>query len=379
MVLGWWVWLGLAAAAVASLGWLATRPGEAFVRRPAWVLALGVVLYPLESAAVRWLVQWIYTTPAAFADRLLASRHILPLQHYVAEGEDALAGLVVLAAALLAVLMLIEAARYAPAVAAFLRHPATRGTFGALVLAIIAFAGYNLWVNFQFRQPHPVFYTDCHKLWYHHRDALDQTVAAFDAGAPGIEIDVRYDVDRHEYYIGRYDTPNPPPDKRTALDEVFDAVGSRGYFWLDTKTIRYLTPAQARQAARDMHDLLARHHLLARAIIESDTPQNLVYFSRQGLHTSYWIFNIDEQAFPHTPWGQYLALMRIKRNYIQGGFSAISLDHRFYTPFVAWMLRGARIHLFTINDPKTLETLVQRPEVKVVLTDTPRFDITDCP
>ena len=379
MVLGWLGWAVLAVIAAACVLAFSRQGGRSLWRWAGWLLGLVVVLYPLENAAVRWLVQWVYTTPAAFADRLLASRHILPLQHYVAEGEDALAGLVALATALLVLGTLVWAARHLPSVAAFVHHPATRGAFGALVLAIIAFVGYNLWVNFQFRQPHPVFYTDCHKLWYHHRDALDQTIAAFNAGAPGIEIDVRYDVDRHEFYIGRYDTPNPPPDKRTTLDEVFDAVGSRGYFWLDTKTIHYLTPAQAQQAARDMHDLLARHHLLARAIIESDTPQNLVYFSRLGLHTSYWIFNIDETAFPHTPWGQYLALMRIKRNYIQGGFSAISLDHRFYTPFVAWMLRGARIHLFTINDPKTLETLVQRPEVKVVLTDTTRFDITDCP
>ncbi len=378
MALSWWVWLLMAAVAAACIGWWVSQPGAKAWRWLGIVLGGSPVLYPLEATIVRWLVHWIYTTPAKFADRLLASRHILPLSHYVAEGEKALAGLVVAITVLLVVMTLAGMAKRSPRVAALLRHPLTRGAFGALVLAVIAFVGYNLWVNFQFRQPHPVFYTDCHKLWFHHRDALDQTIAAFDAGAPGIEIDIRYDVARREYYIGRYDTPNPPPDKRTTLDQVFDAVGGRGYFWLDTKTIRYLTPAQARQAAQDMHDLLARHGVLSHAIIESDRPENLVYFSRLGLYTSYWIFNIDETAFPHTLLGQYLALMRIKRNYIRGGFAAISLDHRFYTPFVAWMLRGARIHLFTINDPETLETLVHRPEVKVILTDTPRFDITDC-
>ena len=378
MALSWWVWLLLAAVAAACGWWLLNHPVGKVWRGLGSVLGASVVLYPLEAAIVRWLVHWVYTTPAKFADRLLASRHILPLQHYVAEGEDAFAGLIVAATALLVVVTLVAMAKRSPRVAAVLHHPLTRGAFGVLVLAVIAFTGYNLWVNFQFRQPHPVFYTDCHKLWFHHRDALDQTIAAFDVGAPGIEIDIRYDVARREYYIGRYDTPNPPPDKRTTLDQVFNAVGGRGYFWLDTKTIRYLTPAQAQQAAQDMHDLLARHGVLSHAIIESDRPENLVYFSRLGLYTSYWIFNIDETAFPHTLLGQYLALMRIKRNYIRGGFAAISLDHRFYTPFVAWMLRGARIHLFTINDPETLETLVHRPEVKVVLTDTPRFDITDC-
>ena len=378
MALSWWVWLMLAAVAAACVGWLTARRVSPSSRWLGWGLGAGVLLYPLESALVRALVRWVYTTPAGFADRLLASRHVLPLQHYLAEGEDALAALVMAAAVLLVFLTLGWMAKRSARVAAFLHHPFTRGAFGVLVLAVIAFVGYNLWVNFQFRQPHPVFYTDCHKLWFHHRDALDQTVAAFDAGAPGIEIDVRYDVARREYYIGRYDTPNPPPDQRTTLDQVFDAVGGRGYFWLDTKTIRYLTPAQAQQAAQDMRTLLARHDVLSHAIVESDRPENLVYFSRQGLYTSYWIFDIDETAFPHTLLGQYLALMRIKRNYIHGGFAAISLDHRFYTPFVAWMLRGARIHLFTINDPQTLETLVHRPEVKVVLTDTPRFDITDC-
>ncbi len=233
-----------------------------------------------------------------------------------------------------------------------------------------------------------MFYTDCHKVWGHRghpeppkivENTIPSYENAFNLGAPGIETDVLYDPDHREYYIGRYDRGALPTEgQRLTLDEVFLAVGDRGYFWLDTKTIHRMNAEEAKQAAQDMYDLLKRHNLLDRAIVESDTPQNLVYFARLGIHTSYWIFNIDETMFPKTPWALWKAMHRVQENYIHGGFSAISMDKHFYTPMVAWMLRGARIHLFTTHSRAEVKDLVRRSEVKVVLTDTTDYDVTTC-
>lgn len=355
------------------------------------VLALGALLFPLGRGLARLATRWMYTqAPVSLAQRVMASRKHLPLSHYLALTDALLKrGLLLWAGIVLLLLAVYLWKRYPAQRRRFLRHPLVLGTLGLVAGTVLAFVGFNIWLDLRFRQPHPVFYTDCHKVWGHrgHPEPpkiIENTIPsfrrAFDLGAPGVEMDVRYDPQRHEYYIGRYDRgPDIPPEQRLTLPEIFAAVGDRGYFWLDTKTIHYMTPAEAQQAAQDMAQLLDRFGLRQRAIIESDTPENLAYFAQAGLHTSYWIFNIDEQAVPHTPWGLWWTLVRIKRNYIRWGFSAISLDVRFYTPMVRWMLKDARIHLFTIDDLEDLHRWVKKDEVRVILTDTDRYDITACP
>ena len=367
---------------------LASRWGRGL----AVVMAAVVALAPLERAAAHGLVAWLYGGGLpVVSDRVMASRQILPLAHYEALADGVLTRALAALAAGLVLWALVWWSGQPQGRARWRALLSNRGfqvVAGAVFLAVAAFAGYNLWMSVQMHTPHPVFYTDCHKVWGHrgHPDPpkiVENTIPsyenAFNLGAPGIETDVLYDPDRREYYIGRYDRGSLPVEgKRLTLDEVFLAVGDRGYFWLDTKTIHRMNAAEAKQAAQDMYDLLQRHHLLDRAIVESDTPQNLVYFARLGIHTSYWIFNIDESAFPKTPWALWKALHQVQENYIRGGFSAISMDKRFYTPMVAWMLRGARIHLFTAHSRTEVEDLVQRSEVKVVLTDTTDFDVTTC-
>ena len=389
----WWVvWL-IAVVLTAGNAVVLTR-GRAprLWRWAGGVFALFAALFPLERIAARGLAAWLYhRAPAALADRLLASRHVLPLTHYQARADAALAKLMLVIAAL----AFLETAGWLlkqpsgrARLQAIARSRRFRTLAGSAALAALVFAGYNAWLMVQFRQPHPVFYTDCRKVWGHRGhpeppEIPENTIAsyrrAFDLGAPGVEMDVRYDAARREYFIGRYDHGDPPPEgQRLTLDDVFTAVGDRGYFWLDTKTIHYMTPEEARQAAEDMRALLDRYDLRQRAIIESDAPDNLAYFARAGLHTSYWIFNIDEDRFPQTFLGQWWAMMRVQKHYIDGGFSAVSLDKRFYTPTVAWMLRGARVHLFTSDDRNELEALAARDQVRVILTDTAFYDIGTC-
>ncbi len=373
-------WFALSLAALALAGWTLQRERPSLLWR--WgmgLLAAVVVLYPLERVFARLVILWLYETPSPLLDRIMASRHALPVTFYQHIAERALAWGVWGAFLLVWVLTVALPLRRPQNRRRLLRHPATRAVGGGLLLLVVVFGGYNAWLSARFHRPHPVFYTDCHKVWAHRRNAIPLAERAFDQGAPGIEMDIRYDVARREFFIGRYDEPVPPPGKRVLLADIFARVGQRGYFWLDTKTIHRLTPAQAQQAAQDMRALLDRFGLRQRAIVESDRPSNLRYFAAAGIHTSYWIFNIDETAFPKTPWALWWALVRIKQNYIRYGFSAISMDYRFYTPLVRWMLRGARIHLFTVDNPTTLQQLVSRPEVKVVLTNRPVYnDITAC-
>ncbi len=377
-----WVWALATLAAVVGHHTLPAA-GSRYHRALLWALALAL---PATGVAA-WAVGWLHGHgPAALADALMPSRGVLPAAHYQARVWRAGFWLVMgLGGAYgLAVLWALRA-RWAR----FWQHRKVQRGAWLLAGLVGLFVAFNMWQHGRFLQPHPVFYTDCRKVWGHRGhpeppDIPENTIAsyrrAFDLGAPGVEMDVRYDPQRGEYFIGRYDRgQEPPPGQRLLLQQVLEAVGQRGYFWLDIKTIRYLSPDQARQAAHDLAALLDAYGARDRAIVESDRPENLAYFARAGLHTSYWIFNIDEDAFPRTPWGLWWALVQVKENYIRGGFSAISMDRRFYTPMVAWMLYGARVHLFTVDDEASLRALVRRPQVRVILTNTARYDITACP
>lgn len=370
----WPHWLVLTVVTLGAVGVLWRLPQG----RGRWLgmaMALVVALYPLEA----WLA------PRAVAWARVLGGFAWPVAYYQHLARSSVAWLVGGLAPLVWGLALAASWPYLSR-----RWPALRplGRLLAALAALAALAYLGLEVAYRV-VPHPLFYDDCRKVWGHrgHPEPLaipENTIPSFEnafaLGAPGVEMDVHYDPARQEFFVARYQNgEDPPPGRRLTLDQVFTAVGDRGYFWLDFQTLRLLDAATARQAARDLRALLDRFGLRQRVIVESDRPENLRYLAREGLHTSYWIFNIDEEAFPRTPWGLWWATVRIKVNYLRGGFSAISLDRRFYTPDLAWLLKGgARIHLFTVNDPDALRALVRRPEVRVILSDSAHYDITAC-
>ncbi len=388
----WWMWLPVAVVDIA-LGSLLLKHGTTRGERGwAWsLLLLGWLLltFPLLQRGALSLVAWMHASaPEALARWLMPSRAILGLGHYQARAslilESLLQGL-----GLLALLLLGTVVLGTPSLRAWIQtgwqRPLVRGAMVMGVFPLLIAALGWAWLTLQFRMGHPVFYDECRKIWGHRGhpeppDIPENSIAsfqrAFDLGAPGVEMDVAYEPSRRRFVIRR---PDREYAQELTLDEVFAAVGNRGYFWLDIKTLRALPPQQAQQAAEDLRTLVETYQLQDRVIVESEHPENLTFFVQQGLHTSYWIFNIDEEAFPQSSWELARTLWRIRWNYARGGFSAISMDHRFYTPQVAQALKGARIHLFTVNDEDTLRALVARPEVRVILTDTDMYDLGDCP
>ncbi len=347
------------------------------------LLVVGLALYPLVRLAALAAVTWLYQqAPRPWADWLMPGRRALDLAYYHARARTFLTyGLMALWGLIVFLAGAVPVGTHARA---WLRARWPRAAWGILALLGLLSAPL-LWQQARFMAPHPVFYQGCRKVWGHRghpqppaipENSIASFRRAFDLGAAGVEMDVAYLPERRTFIIHRPDREYP---QRLTLEDVFQAVGHRGYFWLDIKTIRTLPPEQARQAAQDLALLVDAFGLRDRVIVESDHPENLMAFARQGLHTSYWIFNIDEDAFPRS-WPRLLqALWRIRETYIQGGFSAISMDHRFYRPAVARALWGARVHLFTVNDPQRLQDLIRREQVRVVLTDEPLFDLDGCP
>lgn len=379
-----WLWMGALFLGSAGLFFGEQR----WARQALWTRGLQIALvllalYPLAYQLAQAGVTWLYLYgPEPWAQWWMPSRDVLPLTHYLDRLSRG-AGLALLLLALITVGLSLGGILRART-ARTLPLPSRRAlqAIGVLLGLLLALP---LSQQLRFLAPHPVFYVGCRKVWGHRghpqppeipENSIDSFRRAFDLGAAGVEMDVAYLPERREFLIHR---PDREYARRLTLQEVFQAVGNRGYFWLDIKTIRQLTPEQAQQAAQDLALLVDAFGLRKRVIVESDHPENLALFARQGLHTSYWIFNIDEDAYPPPGLPRWRALWQVRENYIRGGFSAISMDYRMYRPEVARALWGARIHLFTVNDSQRLRDLVNRSQIRVVLTDLPLFDITTCP
>ena len=222
------------------------------------------------------------------------------------------------------------------------------------------------------------FYTGDAKVWAHRgftgSGLAENTTAAFaDAfarGAPGTELDVFYDVARGRYVV----LHDAPRDFGAAdlleLDRVFAAIAAPRFYWLDFKNLAELSPDEAQRAAQALQTLLAARGLAGRVIVESTDARNLAVFARAGLPTSYWVNFAPGEAW----WRFRVRIFRIRRAVAAGRFTAISMDYTRYTRHVEESFARMPVHLFTVNSAQLIETLVCKPAVRIVLTDTEAFD-----
>ena len=223
----------------------------------------------------------------------------------------------------------------------------------------------------------PAFYSESQKVWAHRGyvgdGLMENTIPAFrrafELGAPGTELDIFFDQSRSRFVV-THDAPESfDHDDLLTLNDVFHALGNEHLYWLDFKNLPQLAPEQARTAVNGLLSLQQQHALADKLIVESTHAQNLSLFSRAGIPTSYWVM-FDPDA-SHAKLSFYLWKVRLEL--YRGGFSALSMDHRQFTPRVESTFARIPIHLFTVNDPVRLDTLVSKENVRVILTDLNRY------
>jgi hypothetical protein len=120
-----------------------------------------------------------------------------------------------------------------------------------LILSLAALAllltGGALCVDFAFSRLDPApFYDGSSRVWIHRvedrgADPLAACRRAFDMGAAGVELDVRYDAALGEFVVSHDRPSRPGPSgagRPLLLDEVFREVGGRGRFWVDIKDLQ---------------------------------------------------------------------------------------------------------------------------------------------
>ena len=237
-------------------------------------------------------------------------------------------------------------------------------------VVIVAVALIAINIIFAYTQS-PPFYSGEYKIWAHRGywkqnlpNSIESYTKAFSLGARGIELDIHYNTDSKEYIVSHDYPYNPTNGRLLTLEAVLKRVGPMGCFWLDFKNLETLSKENARIAISTLYALLSAYRLTDKVILESKNPVNLAIASKAGLYTSYWIEPEAEDFFQF-----WLYIYLCKIFHIYGNFSAISMDYTYYSNKIEKIFAHVPIHLFTVNDMTLVNRLMDKPEVKIILSD----------
>lgn len=229
----------------------------------------------------------------------------------------------------------------------------------------------------------PAFpFPECQKVWAHRgyaatggENSLQSVQAAFERGAAGVEIDILYDHEQEDFVVS-HDFPYTLFDgKPLMLETVLAQHGKSGFFWLDAKDLRKLSPLAARKATQRLATLIQHYELMERALVESRSALYLSWLADHGIYTSYMV-SPNDQKYSAPVYRLNAAIMKLA--YAFGGLGAISMNDYRYTPVTAATFGKAAVLLSTVNDAAALQHWSAIPEVKVILSDDDHYALTAC-
>lgn len=204
-----------------------------------------------------------------------------------------------------------------------------------LVLALtIAYFAVGAYVDWRLeKKEYGAAYTDCRKIWTARglygdgvpQNSIESIAAAFEAGAQGVEVDIRYDKDKGDYIVSHDYPYNLKYGKLLTLKELFDTLGKRypgRYYWLDYKGIRFLGEHQ-QAAIRRLSDISSDNGVKPFIYVEGEAPIALAAFRDAGFKSLY-----DTHPAPES-WGPLSAFTIgiYKMVYYFGDFTVMGMEY----------------------------------------------------
>ena len=225
-------------------------------------------------------------------------------------------------------------------------------------------------------------FPSCQKVWAHRgyapdggENSLQSVRGAFGRGAAGVEIDILFDLVLDDFVVS-HDLPAARhSSKALKLEAVLAESNGVGYFWLDAKNLRKLSPIAARRATRRLASLIEHYRLQERAFVESSNALYLSWLANQGVYTSLTV-SPNDRKYSRPLYRLQAAVTKL--GYALVGSGAISMDVARYTPTTAATFGKAAVLLSTVNDRRVLANLSEIPQVKVILTDGDDYKISAC-
>jgi len=166
--------------------------------------------------------------------------------------------------------------------------------FYFLILLVGTYFVLSFYVDYQLaKKDYSDSYNDCRKVWsarglyenFHQQNSIESIGRAFEEGAMGVEVDVRYDIQMQDFIVSHDYPYNKKNGKTLKLSELFEALGDDRYFWLDFKRLRHLSEQQTQDAIQRLYDISQKNSLYERIYVEGEAPIKLSRYREAGLHT----------------------------------------------------------------------------------------------
>ncbi len=244
-------------------------------------------------------------------------------------------------------------------------------TLVAALLGIpLSFVG---WINWKYATANntQIFEYGGSKIWSHRgyssyekENSINSIKAAVDKGYAGVEIDIFYLPHKNKFLVSHDYPPKAEDTSSLYLENVFHQFQGHTKFWLDFKNCGELDSKGLKQSLEKLNQLNAVYKIKSNILIESQSPDNLRPFAQHGYFTSYWIWLPKSK----NPIYRFLKMLQIKWNYTKGPFYALSMPFDLYAIYKG-EFGSKNIHVFTVNSKKLAESLMERKQVKIILSD----------
>ena len=223
----------------------------------------------------------------------------------------------------------------------------------------------------------------CERLWAHRGHTLDgaaeesvnAALQAIQRGAGGSEIDILW-VPKQQDFIVAHDWDSADAGPEISFNDWLSALPADFPLWVDAKNFGSLWPWQVSEAAARLHNILEKHQRLSVSIVESRNPWYLGKLHALGVRTLYRSdlknYSSDWMNNAHAGLTNWLYSSF-------GPFTGISTDwRRYHGPTADLLGSKAPVYLSTAKTLDGVGPLLQRPEVKVILTNTGIYQHPDC-
>jgi glycerophosphoryl diester phosphodiesterase len=264
-----------------------------------------------------------------------------------------------------------------------------------LCVSVISYLSLISYVDFKLSErDYSQVYNHCKKIWstrglitdtnnrINDANSIESLTLAFQKGANGVEVDVYFDL-ALEKFIVSHDRPyNLKNGRLLTLENLFNALGDSGNYWLDFKKLPNLSDDDALKAAKRLNEISIAKNIKQRIYVESEDPINLGLFRDIGFKTLF-----DTQPLPDSYPATKFVANAYKVAFYFGGFSVMGLDYGAidnptYADDSRSTLENIPLFMYHVpNDDKLLKELSKDKNIRVLLNkdDTINsFDLDAC-
>ena len=218
------------------------------------------------------------------------------------------------------------------------------------------------------------------KVWSHRglrsttikENTIKSVQNAINNGFHGVEIDIFFETKKNKFIV-QHDKVQNKQKKSLFLENIFRALNQEKqqcYFWLDFKNLKKLNSKEIAQAKEHLYSLIKKYKLAYKLFVESRNPINLYQFKGSMPIYTLYLPSINPKSFLYQIQKAYLKLiLRIFNNNEKGEIDGISLNYSRYDEKIAKDFSQFPFFLWTTNDTKKINELIQHKQISIILTD----------